>query len=98
NFINSSFVNMENLLLAYIFYFYFRKGYNFLIHNTYLIRQHTKTTFAYLFIGGIKSPTYYFIFIFKLTHKNTNINKARCINVYRYYCENTKTYKITNLM
>ena len=38
------------------------------------------------------------IFIFKLTHKNTNINKARCINVYRYYCENTQTYKITNLM
>ena len=38
------------------------------------------------------------IFIFKLTHKITNINKACCINVYRYYCENTKTYKITNLM
>ena len=34
------------------------------------------------------------IFIFKLTHKITNINKACCINVYSYYCENTKTYKI----
>ena len=38
------------------------------------------------------------IFIFKLTHKITNINKACCINVYSYYCENTQTYKITNLM
>ena len=48
--------------------------------------------------GSFKHLDNIIIFIFKLTHKNTNINKARCINVYRYYCENTKTYKITNLM
>lgn len=64
-------------------------------------RQHFVVALLAPKIGGggqLKHLDNIIIFIFKLTHKNTNINKARCINVYRYYCENTKTYKITNLM